>query len=77
MVLAESGALLACGVLIGAGLAFVLSRWAANLLFGLKPWDPASFALAAGVLGLVSLLAAWLPARRASRLAPTLALRED
>ncbi len=77
MVLAESGALLAFGVLIGAGLAFVLSRWAANLLFGLKPWDPASFVLAAGALGLVSLLAAWLPARRASRLAPTLALRED
>lgn len=77
MVLGESGALLTCGVLIGAGLAFVLSRWAASLLFGLKPWDPPSFALAAGTLGLVSLLAAWIPARRASRLAPTIALRED
>ena len=49
----------------------LLSRWAATLLFGLKPWDPASFVLAAGALGLVSLLAAWIPARRASRLAPT------
>ena len=77
MVLGESGVLLAVGVVIGAGLAFVLARWAATLLFGLKPWDPASFALAAGVLGVVSLLAAWLPARRASRLAPTIALRED
>jgi predicted permease len=77
MVIRESGILVASGVLAGAVLAYYTSRWAATLLFGLKPWDPASFALAAGVLGAVSLLAAWLPARRAARLAPTLALREE
>ena len=76
MVLAESGVLLAAGVVIGVALAAGLSRFAASLLYGLEPWDPASFALAAGALGFVSIVAAWIPARRASRLTPTIALRE-
>ena len=58
-------------------IAAVASRWAASLLFGLESWDPASFAVAGAALALVSLAAAWIPARRASRLAPTIALRED
>ena len=77
MVLGESGVLLAIGVIVGAALAAFTSRWAASLLFGLESRDPASFAVAAAALGVVSLIAAWIPARRASRLAPTIALRED
>ena len=77
MVLRESSVLLAIGVVIGVALAAVVTRWAASLLYGLEPYDPASFAIAVGSLGLVSLLAAWIPARRASRLAPTIALRAD
>lgn len=76
MVLAESGVLVVAGVIVGIALAIVSSRWAASLLYGLEPWDPASFSLAVGALGSVSLVAAWIPARRASRLAPTIALRE-
>ena len=76
MVLAESGALVGAGVVAGLLLAFAASRYARSLLFGLEPWDPASFALAAGALAAVSVAAAWIPARRASRLAPTMALRE-
>jgi ABC-type antimicrobial peptide transport system permease subunit len=76
MVLAESGLLLIAGVLAGLGLAVAASRYAGTLLFGLEPSDPLSFAAAAGVLALVSLVAAWIPARRASRVAPTVALRE-
>ena len=76
MVLTESAALLAGGVMIGVTLAVIASRWAATLLYGLEPWDPASFAVGVGALGSVSLLAAWIPARRASRLEPTFALRE-
>ena len=77
MVLGESGLLLGVGLIIGIALAAFASRWAASLLFGLQSWDPASFALAAAALGVVSLAAAWIPARRASRLAPTIALRES
>jgi putative ABC transport system permease protein len=76
MVLTESGLLLIVGVLAGLGLAVAAARYAGGLLFGLEPSDPLSFATAAGVLALVSLIAAWIPARRASRLAPTVALRE-
>jgi ABC-type antimicrobial peptide transport system permease subunit len=77
MVLRESGVLLAAGVLVGLALAAAASRYAASLLFGLQPWDPASYALAAAGLALVTLIAALIPARRASRLAPTLALRDS
>jgi ABC-type antimicrobial peptide transport system permease subunit len=77
MILGESGVLLGAGVVVGVGLAIGASRYAASLLYGLQPWDPISIALAVLSLGLVSLIAAWIPARRASRLAPTLALRAD
>ena len=77
MVLRESTVLLLLGVLIGSTLAVFASKWAASLLFELKPWDPVSIAVAVALLGSVSLLAAWIPARRASRVAPTIALRAD
>jgi putative ABC transport system permease protein len=76
MVLAESGWLLGAGGVIGLALAAASSRPVATLLFRLEPWDPLSFGVAAGALGLVTLVAAWIPARRASRMVPTLALRE-
>jgi len=76
MVLADSGRLLAVGVVIGAALAVVASRYAASLLYGLTPSDATSFAVAIGALSAASLVAAWIPARRASTLAPAVALRE-
>src|SRR5438445_534509 len=76
MMFAECGVLLASGIAVGAGLAGVTLRYAAALLYGLTPLDASSFALAIGGLGLASVFATWLPARRASRLAPTVALRE-
>ena len=77
MVLRESGLLLGIGVLAGVGLALLMSKWAGSLLYGLDRYDPVSFVIAVAGLGAVSFLAAWIPARRASRLAPTIALRAD
>src|SRR5438874_4955104 len=76
MMFAECGALLASGIAIGAVLAGVTLRYAAALLYGLTPLDASSFALAISGLGSASVFATWFPARRASRLAPTVALRE-
>jgi ABC-type antimicrobial peptide transport system permease subunit len=76
MVLADSGTLVAAGVVIGVALAIVASRYIASLLYGLTPLDAASFATGIVALGFVSLAAAWIPARRASMLAPAIALRE-
>ena len=76
MMLRESGLLLAVGVLIGVALAGVALRYAEGLLYGLTPLDATSFALATSLLGFVSLLGAWFPARRASKLDPAVALRE-
>ena len=63
------------GVVIGIAAAFGLTRFIASLLFGVKTWDPAVFVTVPIVLGLVALLAVWMPATRASRLDPQQALR--
>jgi predicted lysophospholipase L1 biosynthesis ABC-type transport system permease subunit len=68
MVVGESGRLLAVGTVIGLSLAAVLSQPTSTLLFGVQPWDPASFSLAVLVLTTVALMAAWIPARRPSRM---------
>jgi predicted permease len=77
MVLGETGALFAVGIAAGVGLAIWAAHLAATLLFGLAPWDPASVGGAVALLGGVSLVATWIPARRASHVPPTIALRAD
>ncbi|HJZ87360.1 MAG TPA: ABC transporter permease [Polyangia bacterium] len=77
MIVAEAGGLLAVGLAIGIVLALAVTRAAAALLYGLKPHDPLTFGLAVGLLGLVALLASVLPARRASRVDPMVALRTE
>jgi putative ABC transport system permease protein len=77
MIVREAGILLVAGVIIGTVLATLAGRAAATLLYELKPWDPATIAASIAALGAVTLLASWFPARRASRLAPNAALREE
>jgi len=77
MIVREAAALLAVGLIIGAVLSVFAARTAETFLYGLKPGDPLTIALAMAGLATVTLLASWVPARRASRLAPTVALREE
>ena len=77
MIVKDAGMLLVVGVAIGAGLAVYAARSAATLLYGLEPRDPATLAVAVAALASATILASWIPARRASRLEPTAALRED
>ena len=77
MVVGEGLGLAAVGTVIGLGLALALTRLLRSLLFEVKPGDPMT--LAAVVLGLlaVSLLASYIPARRAASVDPMVALRHD
>jgi ABC-type antimicrobial peptide transport system permease subunit len=65
------------GAIVGIMAVAVSSRLIASLLYGVKPNDPAMMFAAVAVLALVCAAAAWLPARRASRLDPMVALREE
>jgi putative ABC transport system permease protein len=77
LVLREAIVLLGAGTIVGLVLAAAAARATASLLFGLQPGDPATLAAAVAVLGAVGVLASYLPARRASRLEPTVVLREE
>jgi len=65
------------GIVLGVPTAWVASRWVESMLFGLRSTDPATIGGAAGVLTVAALLAAYLPARRASRIDPMSALRHE
>lgn len=75
LVLREAGAMVLVGCLIGAVFALVLARLARAMLFEVSPADPGFYAVAALVLAIAGIGAAWLPARRAARVDPMTALR--
>jgi ABC-type antimicrobial peptide transport system permease subunit len=77
LVLRDVTAMVAIGVALGAGGAFVSADLARNLVFGISATEPAVLATAAAVLGAAAFLAAWLPARRAARVDPLTALRHE
>ncbi len=76
-VLGEGLALSAAGVAVGFAAALALVRLLDKLLFGVSDTDPATFAAVAVLLVAVAAMASWLPARRAMRVDPILALREE
>ena len=75
MVMRQNLGWIASGTLIGLAAASVFTRFLSNLLFGVSPYDPATFAAASVTLALVALLASYVPARRATQVDPMAALR--
>jgi ABC-type antimicrobial peptide transport system permease subunit len=65
------------GIAIGVAVAILLTRVIASYLFGVSPFDPLTYAVVSLVLATVSLVAIYLPARRAARVDPIVALRAD
>ena len=77
MALGAGARLVLAGAALGVGGALALTRLMASLLYGVTPTDPATIAAALVLLGCVTLLACWLPARAASRVDPAVALRDE
>jgi len=77
LVLREAAWVIAWGVAAGLAVAWGLGRTIRHLLYDIEPGDPLSAALAVAVLVVAAVLAAWVPARRASKVDPIRALRYE
>jgi ABC-type antimicrobial peptide transport system permease subunit len=76
MLLGEGVRLVAVGVVVGLVVALVGSRAVASMLFNVNPVDAVTFILVPSILTLVAILACWIPAHRATRVDPMVALRD-
>jgi ABC-type antimicrobial peptide transport system permease subunit len=77
LVLRDVAAMAAAGIAVGVVLSLGLARYVESQLYGVPPRDILTIGAAVIVLAAVALVSGWLPARRASRVNPVLALRED
>jgi putative ABC transport system permease protein len=77
MVLGQGGRIAFGGIVIGMVAAFALTRLMSGLLFSVSAGDPATFAAVAALLALVAIVACYIPARRAMRVDPMVALRYE
>jgi predicted permease len=75
LVLGQGAKLTLIGVLAGLGASWAMTRWIESLLFGVSPTDRATFVMVAMLLIVVALLACYIPARRAAKVDPMVALR--
>ena len=77
LILKQGMMLAMIGLVLGLGVVFGLSRFLKSMLYGVSPSDPLTFAVISVLLAAVSLLACYLPARRASQVDPMIALRAE
>jgi len=77
MVLREGSMVILTGVALGIAAAIAGAQYLATLLFEIKPGDPATIVSVSVVLGMVGLAACYVPARRATRVDPLIALRNE
>ncbi len=77
LILAQGAKLALIGIAIGLAASLALTRLMSTLLFGVSPFDPATFSIVAVLLSLVALAACYIPARRAMRVDPMVALRYE
>jgi ABC-type antimicrobial peptide transport system permease subunit len=77
LVLSRVVLVVSIGVVVGVVLSLWASRFVASMLYGLDGRDPATLAASAAALGVVGVAAGWLPAWRASRIAPAIVLRDE
>jgi predicted permease len=75
MVLRQTSGMVGIGIVFGVAGAYVLSRYLETLLFGIRPVDPPTFVASVALVALVALASSLVPARRASRVDPMIALR--
>jgi predicted permease len=77
LVVREGARFSAIGIILGLGVAFAVTRWLSSELYGVSAVDPITYAGVAAVMAVVSMLACYLPARRAMRVDPLVALRYE
>jgi len=77
LVLRESALLMGAGILLGLAGAIGLTRVVSTLLYEIRPTDPATFIFASSLMVAVGLLACYIPARRATKVDPLVALRYE
>jgi putative ABC transport system permease protein len=77
MVVGHGGRLALAGVAIGVVAALALTRLMSGLLYEIAPWDPLTFIVVSVFLLVAALVASWLPARRAAKVDPMVALRHE
>lgn len=76
-ILGQGAAMVISGVVIGTACALLLTRFLSSMLFGVRPQDPLTYTIVVLMLGAIALLACYLPARRATRVEPMVALRHE
>ncbi|HVF87256.1 MAG TPA: FtsX-like permease family protein, partial [Pyrinomonadaceae bacterium] len=77
MVLRQGLCVTSLGIAVGLALAFAVTRLLASLLYGMSATDPATFVGVSLLLAVVAMLASYIPARRATKVDPMIALRYE